>query len=270
MVVFDLIERMKDAPIDSLAEALRRIHELRTARRASASGATTPAVGPARGAAEPRRRAPEPRRREDAALASIVSTLKRVHDRQSMASRGEGTAAAAGGLLAGSSESSYDRVRRHFHENEERLRRHALVTDRILDGLRSAGDIALPGKGAALLQQELRLLCVVGSRTGGRFVAANESGRRLELELLPGKIRGLPEGWGRRVHAQCEPARLVLEAGEERTVRLDVDLRECPVKRGDRVELTVDAVGEGQLLEKVWVEIQMVAPGTAVAAETGS
>jgi hypothetical protein len=263
MTLFDLIDRMKDVPTDSLAEALREIHELRVARSDGVSRAPTSAIVPSRAAVEPRAvRAPVRRRREEAAIASIVSALKRVHERRQSAKRGGGSA----GSTPGSPESPYDRVRRHFHEHEERLRRHAFVTDRVLDGLRGAGDGPLPAEGGALLQQELHLLCAVGAGTGGRFVTANESSRSLEVELRAGRVRGVPAGWGRHVSVRCEPTHFLLAAGEQRTVRLQVDLRDCPVQVGDRLGFTIDATGGGQLLQKVWVEIQMVAREADAAA----
>ncbi len=227
----DLLERVKQAPLDPLLAGLREIYAHK-----SAEPGWLPAEDLLRSFA--RRDGREPRERTR--LATAARRTASTDD--------------------GSARSSYDSARELFRAHERELRRRALLTDRVLDQLRRGGAVdRIPA--AAPLQQELRLVCPVGGASGGRFVVANEASAGHEVRFDVGAPRSGAPSWAARLALAFIPATLRIEPGESRVVRVAVDLAALPARPGESFELPVDVRGQGDSLGRLWLEITIVDAG---------
>jgi len=147
----------------------------------------------------------------------------------------------------------YALLRRHFGEHELQLRQQAQLTERILSQL-ERGETASALASTAPLQQEVRILCTAGGTSGGRFVLRNELGRAASVVLRPSRPRRAGTG-GDQLRVRCEPSTLELDAGEERVVRIAVDLSACGERHASELELVVDALADDEIVQKIWVSI---------------
>jgi len=249
-----LLERARDAPLESLLGKLRDIHHQRSLE---------PSWLPAADVLS--RLEPSPPRAPDAGsprapsaggelLPGVVELLRRIEQGKRSA-RAEPARAAASGAEAGSA--SYDEIRELFRAHEGELARRASLTERVLDQLRRGEGVEriLP---PAPLQQELRLACPVGGASAGRFVVANETAAGHEVHFEVGPLRGAAEGVGERLGVSFTPATLRIAPQETRVVRLGIDLAGVPLQSGERLELPVDIRAAGDSLGRLWVEIVVV------------
>lgn len=241
---FDLTRHLQKAPLDSVVDLLRSIHQRSEGE---------PPAGP-------RGRAARPEAGNSSARSPIVAALKALHERGASGNRLESAAPAPlaqedAPASDGLGETSYDRVRDHFHQHEASLRRQAWLTDQILDRMQTEG--VAPVSTEAALQQELRLRCPVGGRAGGAFVLVNEYGRPVEVSFRRSALRGAPVGFERAGTLRFDPDPLVLATGAERVVHLSFDLADCPLEIGDELGLVVDVLGDQSIMLKLWVTIEL-------------
>lgn len=145
----------------------------------------------------------------------------------------------------------YATLARHFGEHERELRRHARVTERILDQL-ARGEIAGVDAAPSPLQQEIRILCPAGGRSAGRFVVRNELGRPALVEL---RAHLLDPADHSTIEARCVPARLELEIDAEALASVQVELAPHARTHDGQLELVVDARVGDDVVQKVWVVV---------------
>lgn len=235
----DLLKRLQSVPLGPLLESLREIHRFRTQEpewipaaqpelwRALVPGGseTRAEVGVSRAVTVPPLQAPP---QHQAPVRDDVDP----------------------------GSSSYDAVRELFGQRESALSRQSHLVDRVLDQLRSGRDVSSVSA-ASPLQQEIRLACPVRGRTAGRFIVASEAGAELLLHLQLSEPVAARDDAGPVV--SLDPPELVLGAGEERVVKVEVDLSGSSAVSGDRFELPVEAVDAGgNVLVKAWVELLVV------------
>lgn len=251
----DVLNRIQQVPLGTLVDELRALHEgSGVAARPSppaALGGTTPAP-------------PEMPRAATATgagsggtgvdpLAPVLELLRRASAAALATPPAQHPAASPAIPPSPPRERRYERLQRHFAEHESELRRHAHLTDRIVGQL-ARGELAVGATDAAPLQQEVRLLCTTGGTSAARFVLCNELGRDALVDLVARPLRdaALVDG----LEVACAPAQVELAAGAEIVARVRVDLMRCPAAcAGRTLELLVDAVVDGTVVQKIWVEL---------------
>lgn len=154
----------------------------------------------------------------------------------------------------GARDDAYALLQRHFGEHERQLRQHAHLTERILDQL-ERGEVATALPAAAPLQQEVRLLCPAGGRSGGRFLLRNELGRPVVVALRASVLREAAEVEGLAV--TCTPRRATLEPEEELLARVEVDLGAALPIAHAPLELVIDALVDERIVQKIWVVVDV-------------
>lgn len=165
------------------------------------------------------------------------------------------------GLVA---QDRYALLRRHFGEQETQLRRQAQLSDRILSQL-ERGEVASAAPRATPLQQEIRVLCPAGGRSGARAVLRNELRRPVVVELRVHPPRGADPIFD-GIQVTCEPRTLELAPDEEHLVRIAVDATGSAPAAAGQLELVVDALVDDAIVQKIWVAVLVLrAPSTAVA-----
>lgn len=225
----ELLERVKEAPLDPLLAGLREIH-----RRRSVEPGWLPA--------------------EDL-FRSLAGGLARERRRPSRPAPPERRTASPHAQDRG----SYDSARELFRAHERELQRRAFLTERVLDQVRRGAGvdrILTP----APLQQELRLACPAGGASGGRFVVINETSLEQEVRFDVGAPRRGAPAWAGRLAPLFDPERLRIEPGESRIVRVSVDSASLHARPGEHVELPVDLRGQLDSLGRLWIEIGIVEP----------
>jgi hypothetical protein len=141
---------------------------------------------------------------------------------------------------------------------ERRLRREQVLTARILDQMEGgSGVAALPRR--APLQQEVRILCPAGGASGGRFLLRNELGRAVRMALRVQPLRAFPGSLAATARVSLEPAEVDLAPGDERLVRVGVDLAGAS-HLAKEIELVVDALVGDDVVQKLWVAVSVIDP----------
>jgi hypothetical protein len=206
---FDLVARLRNAPLEPLVETLRQLHD--------------------RGAVDP------------PSLEHVLGL-----------SDGAPESPRPATVAAKPSGSNYEAARRHFVQYSERLREQAMLTEHLLDGLTGhASRTAL-----MLLQHQLRVQCGPGETSAARFVVVNGLDQPADVRFRPGRVHGLSTEQAASVHISFEPDHPHLQAGAEREVQLQVDLRDAD-GLPDALELGVDVLGNEHMLLKLWVRIEL-------------
>ena len=273
----DVLERIKHVPLGALVAELRELHQ----HGAAPVAARSPSAAPARAArsiaaADTAHAAPPNATGAEAvqgershALQPIVELLRRA---ATVTTNAPGPSALAPGVpghparleQTGAHADRYALLRRHFGEQETQLRRQAQLTDRILSQL-ERGEVASALPRSTPLQQEIRILCPAGGRSGGRVVLRNELGRPVLLALRPHAPHGADATFD-GLQVSCEPRELELAADEERLVRVAVDLAGCVATATGALELVVDALVDDEIVQKVWVAVVIVRPASQATA----
>lgn len=179
----------------------------------------------------------------------LVERLRALHEKRQRSARR--TRAGTPGPVT-----RYDDARRRFYAHESVLREQVSLADEIVRQVLPPSAQS-PKSTRPALQQELRLQTGPRGRAVGRFVLANELSRAVELELDVSALRGAPEGFERTARVALEPLAPPLAVGEERVLRLEVDLAECPAEGGVTLELALDLTSGGAFLAKIWVAIEL-------------
>jgi len=149
-------------------------------------------------------------------------------------------------------DSRYERARRHFTAEEQRLRRQAGLTDRIIDQMRErAADRSEP----RATQETLAVRAAVGRPAGGRFRLANRFARALDVTLTAEALRDRNGAVVGRVELWPSQARLA--PGEERVVQVTVDL--AGVGPPLVVAGEIVARADGAALHRLWLEVETYA-----------
>jgi hypothetical protein len=148
---------------------------------------------------------------------------------------------------------------------ERRLRREENLTARILDQMEH-GDAVSGLQRSAPLQEELRIRCPAGGTSGGRFVVRNDLGEPARILFRSHPLYAVPGSVAERARLTVEPAALDLAPGDERLVRIGIDLLRAP-RLATTAEFVVDACAGGEVLHKLWVSLE-VAPSERETAET--
>ena len=180
---------------------------------------------------------------------ALVERLRELHAKGERRARPSRRAAPGTG-------SRYDEARRRFYAHESVLREQVSLADEIVRQVLPPSAQSLQSTRPAL-QQELRLQTVPRGRAAGRFVLANELTREIELELEIGALCGAPAGFERSARVSLDPLAPCLAIGEERVMRIEIDLADCPAEAGVTLELALDIGCAGALLAKIWVAIEL-------------
>lgn len=268
--LFDLVDTARRLSIPSLVEHLREVHDggagsptgpLPIESLLTAADPNARSSGFARSASSLGRKEPTlPTSIPGGSVFEpVLDLLRRAGN--GLATIGPESEAPTNGEDRGRRRDRYDEVRRLFRQREERLRRQACLTDRVLHQLESGQGVAsaIP---SSPLQQELRVICPAGGSSGGRFLLCNETGRPVTAEL---RIRPLVEDRsGTPPKLSVEPPSVRLAPDEERLVRFAVDLAGCVIPEGE-LDVVIDALADEELLMKLWITVR-VALGTSDAA----
>jgi hypothetical protein len=143
----------------------------------------------------------------------------------------------------------YDRVRRHFVQDSQRLRNQALLTERLLDGFAGISRMAP-------LQHELRIRCEAGHRAGARFVLVNSLDHAVRVTFRRGRVHASADETS-SVRVAFDPEHPWMDAHEEREIRVSVDL---PASiQAPHLDLGIDVLGNERLLIKVWLRLELQA-----------
>jgi len=186
----------------------------------------------------------------------IVAELKKIHARRTDGSEAptvRSTPASSRGR-----ETDYDRARRVFAGEEQRLRKHALLTEQVVEQLRNQE----PGSERERSTQEtLFLRAAAGRPAGGRFRLANRFARTLDIELHAKPLRHD----GSEIDVPCpitvSPSETRLRPGEDCVVRVHIDLAavEALLAPGATLEAEIVARGDGSCLHRLWIEVEIYA-----------
>jgi len=252
----DVLTRIQQVPLGALVDELRALHASRGSsggapetQPVSTAAATLPPAPPRVAAAAA---APIPSTTATDPLAPLLELLQRASSATLAAPTSRAVAASERSSLS-SPGRRYESLQRHFGEHETELRRHARLTDRIIAQL-ARGELATGAAEPAPLQQEIRVLCTAGATSAARFLLCNELGYDALVMLEPRALRdaALLDG----LVVACEPAQVELTAGAEIAARVRVDLARCPSSYAGRtLELLIDARVDGQVVQKIWVEL---------------
>jgi hypothetical protein len=261
----DVLYRIREVPLASLLGELRALHAGHgpPGLRPPAN----PVVSPVPTAPTPATAtAPAASRRDVAGGADVLAPLLAFVRRTASAASAPAAPAldaAAGHVHAPrqpARDERYALLQRHFGREEAELRRHARLTDRILDQL-ARGEVASAPLEPAPLQQEVRILCPARGASGARFVLRNELGRAALVELRVHRLRDADALDGLEV--ACEPARVELAPDGEILAGVRVDLARCAHAAAGTLELVVDAVVDDRVVQKVWVALTVSADQAA-------
>jgi hypothetical protein len=200
-----------------------------------------------------------------AALARLVEATLRRGEEDVPAARGDGARALHRARSPGSAEPSEAEegdgdasARDILAARERRLRREENLTARILDQMEH-GDAVSGLQRSAPLQEELRIRCPAGGTSGGRFVVQNDLGEPARILFRSHPLHAVPGSVAERASLTVEPAALDLAPGDERPVRIGIDLRRAP-GLATTAEFVVDACAGGEVLHKLWVSLEVVPP----------
>lgn len=184
----------------------------------------------------------------------IVAGLKRIH-----ALRG-GTRKRAGAPPAASpdraADAAYERARRLFADEERRLRRQALLTDQVVDQLRNRDWAAEPTRSS---QETLLLRDAAGCAAAGRFRLANHFARTMDIDLEASTLRGRGATAAPAVRIDVQPSHARLGPGEDREVRVVIDLAADGVRPapGTVLDGEIIARAAGACLHRLWIEVEI-------------
>jgi hypothetical protein len=148
--------------------------------------------------------------------------------------------------------SRYERARRHFAGEERRLRKQALLTDRIIDEMRSRQEDG----GSRSTQEALCLRAAIGRPAGGRFRLANHRARALDVRLESSPLRQRDAGGEIASTIEIRPASIRLGPGEECLVRVLIDLTAGDLARATVLEGEIVARADGAPLHRLWLEVE--------------
>jgi hypothetical protein len=203
-----------------------------------------------------------------AALARLVeAALRGDEDEEAQAAWGSGDAARELGGARSRGLSDPDAADEHgaaasardvLTARERRLRREENLTARILDQMEH-GDAVSGLQRSAPLQEELRIRCPAGGTSGGRFVVRNDLGEPARILFRDHALHAVPGSVAERACLTVEPGAVDLAPGEERLVRIGIDLRRAPLL-ATTAEFVVDACAGGEVLQKLWVSLDVAAP----------
>jgi hypothetical protein len=206
------------------------------------------------------------RRLQAAPEEEIVAQLRRIYARRNERRSGRPAAPRvapdprADDLQAGDhhgaddSESPYERARRHFAGEERRLRRQAVVTERVIDDMRDR-ERARDGT-PRRTQETLALRAAAGRPAAGRFRLANRFARALDVRMEVSPLRD-PDGAPMRCRVDVRPSRLTLGPGEDRIVRVTIDLAgDATPAAGTRLEGEIAARAGTTSVHRLWLEVE--------------
>lgn len=182
----------------------------------------------------------------------IVAELKRIY-----AQRGDqrGRPALLTDVVPESDAASrYERARRHFAGEEQRLRKQTRVTDRIIDEMRSRERDRDPRSA----QETLFLRGALGRRAAGRFRLVNRFARALDVRLDASTLCERDGGATIPCPIDVRPCELRLGPGEERIVHVAIDLAaaSAALRAGAVLEGEVVARADGLCVHRLWLEIE--------------
>lgn len=181
----------------------------------------------------------------------IVAELKRIYEQRGH----QGAQPAPRTAVAPESdgESRYERARRHFAGEEQRLRKQTLLTDQIIDEMRSRDRDRDPPSA----QETLFVRAALGSRAAGRFRLVNRFARALDVRLDAAPLRERDGGTAVPCPIDVRPSELRLGPSEERVVRVVIDLAaRPPLQAGVVLEGEVVARADGVAVHRLWLEIE--------------
>lgn len=150
----------------------------------------------------------------------------------------------------------YEAARAHLAKRERRQRQDDAVTTRLLDKVREGAPPPAPAP--AVVQQTLALRAVVGAPAAARFVVANPRRTPASVRFRPGElVTASGDAWWPPL--RLDPARPTIAPGAEATIRLGLDLSDCPWPAGTHATLELDVHVADALAMKLWVEVDLVA-----------
>lgn len=192
------------------------------------------------------------RRLRAAPAERIVAELKSIHARRTH--QGGQPAPRTAVVPESEAQSRYERARRHFAGEEQRLRKQALLTDRIIDEMRNRESERDP-RGT---RETLFVRGALGRPAGGRFRLANRFARALDVRLEASTLRARESGVTIPCPIDVRPSELRLGPGEERVVHIVIDLgaANAPLHAGGILAGEIVARADGVCVHRLWLEIE--------------
>jgi hypothetical protein len=229
--VIDLFSGWRRAPIESLVDMLRAMHErnvLEGERPSSAPSASS----------------------EDA---QPPSSAPAAHAAQFVAALLAWPGATQTGPAA---ELSYDALSKRVLDFQTQARRQKLALERLLGQAFVADDAA--GTLVPTFQQTLYLQCPRDGRSAGRFRCVNRNARSARLEVTCESVIGKASGRLPAAQVLFEPATGLLAAGEAMTLQAIVDLTRCGAIDDDEVGAAAEIRLDGDCVLKLWIAVELV------------
>lgn len=146
-------------------------------------------------------------------------------------------------------------AREALSTREARLRSEARLTDKVIDEVLARAP-APPTAGA--VQQRLRLRTSPGEPAEGRFVVDNARARPAAVRFRCSEAVEAQSGEALWLPVRLHPPRPELAPGGEVVVRLRIDTDEPALRSGQRYDIDVDVLLDGEPALRLAVELSLV------------
>jgi hypothetical protein len=253
--VIDLFSGWRRAPIETVVDMLRSIHEgnVREAEeRAVHDKLASERHGPVH----------EPNVRDGAQPAAAATATS-----DDQRPPGSGTAAHAAQLVAAllawphastnapGAELSYDALSRRVLDFQAQARRQKLALERLLGQAFAADNSA--GTLVPTFQQTLYLQCPRDGRSAGRFRCVNRTARAASFEVKCEPMIGKASGRLPGAQAVVEPSTGTVGPGESMTLQAIVDFSRCGPIDDDEVGAAAEVRLDGDCVLKLWIAVEL-------------